>query len=964
MARKSTKKKSVPKLKLTVAKQSALLEQLADIAAEAQPSEQSLNRILEAIGSRLGVAVAALELYNEATQAMQFKGITGLELAETDSELQMPIDFALSGAVVRTRAPVVENNEERTGEFWMSRGMKSYFGFPLLCGGRCLGALSLAHSNKVEIDTAFQRCAGIVARWLAQFVEAQLFRQSGEPAAVILEKLKSEYEQDINRLNDSLLEQGNEQKSLVEKARSAATQLQKVKQFYNQARRELLRASAEREELHQLRKDFEQIDQELRKTQQLLRSQSMQDDVTGLPNEPLFRYLFAQALSRSRRQKEMLALMYIDLDHFNDFRQKAGEGVADTILRQIADRLRRNVRDGDTVARVGLDEFVWSISNLKDMEDLAIIAEKMLGICHRPVQIRGATHQLTASIGITVYPYDSAEPDMLMQQAVTALTRAKDLGRDTYQFYTEEVNSRLRERLALKRQLHEALSKHEFVLHYQPMSGLLHQRIEGVEALLRWKNPDGKLAYPDEFLKVSEDTGVITQLDEWVLRTSCRQMQKWCVIDGSGSLFLSVNISQKLFQQSDFVSRVGTILKETGFAPHLLEIEVQEKTLVADLEKSIRTVKTLRDLGVRVSIDDFGTGALSLNQLKLLPVNTIKIDPAFTHHLPDDPANASVVAGIISLAHTMGFRVIAESLEQDSELKYLRTLKCDLFQGHLFRPPVPLESITDQLQQQSDEVEVEIPLEFEQDLLAEDPLATVAMPAIYAPAVSGGVQGEPAMAPAAEAMLRRAISRHYTAGCVNCRQQFDAMEAPWCSCLITERSLLCPHCGNCFCKAALEFKLDFWTEAPQGMWDRRVEEGSRFAEVKPNPLVSLASRPLVLVLDDERPILSLAAHLIESLGYGVVTGINGEEGLFLARTYKPDVILSDALMPRMDGREMCRKIKSDPQLANTKVAIMTSLSTRPRDRSTAYKEFKMDEYLQKPLSFDELRKVLTKFLPA
>lgn len=964
MARKSTKKKSIPKLKLTLAKQSALMQQLGEIGAEAHPPEQALKRILEAIGAKLGVTVTALELYNEATQAMQFKSIVGLEFGEADFDLQMPIDFALSGAVVRTRAPVVENNEERTGEFWMSRGMKSYFGFPLLCSGRCLGALSLAHSSTVEIDTTFRRCGGIAARWLAQFVEAQLFRQSGEPAAVILEKLKSEYEEDVRRLNDSFLQQSTEQKALAEKARSAATELQKVKQFYNQARRELLRASSEREELQRLRKDFDQIDQELRKTQQTLRSQSMQDEVTGLPNEPLFRFLFAQALSRSRRQKEMLALMFIDLDHFNDFRQKAGERVADTILRQIADRLRRNVRDGDTVARMGLDEFVWSISNLKDMEDLAIIAEKMLGICRRPVKVGGATHQLTASIGITVYPYDSAEPDLLLEQAITALTRAKDLGRDTYQFYTEEVNSRLRERLALKRQLHDALPKHEFVLHYQPMSGLIHQRIEGMEALLRWKNPDGKLAYPDEFLKVSEDTGVITQLDEWVLRTSCRQMQKWGAAEGGSSLFLAVNISQKLFMQLDFASRVGTILKETGLSPQLLEIEVQEKTLVADLERSIRTIKALRDLGVRVSIDDFGTGALSLNQLKLLPVNTVKIDPAFTHHLPDDPANASVVAGIISLAHTMGLRVIAEGLERDSELKYLRTLKCDLFQGHLFRPPVPLESITEMLQQQSAEVEVEIPLVLEEELMMEDPTTTVAMPAIYAPSSSGGMQAEPAVASAAEPMMRHAVSRYFNVSCVNCRQQFDAIEAGWCSCLITERSLFCPHCGNCFCKAALEFKVDFWTEAPQAMWDRRVVEESRFAQLKPNPMVSLAKRPLVLVLDDERPILSLAAHLIESLGYGVVTGVNGEEGLFLARTYTPDVILSDALMPRMDGREMCRKIKSDPQLANTKVVIMTSLSTRPRDRSTAYKEFRMDEYLQKPLSFEDLRKVLAKFLPA
>lgn len=225
-------------------------------------------------------------------------------------------------------------------------------------------------------------------------------------------------------------------------------------------------------------------------------------------------------------------------------------------------------------------------------------------------------------------------------------------------------------------------------------------------------------------------------------------------------------------------------------------------------------------------------------------------------------------------------------------------------------------------------------------------------------------QSQAAVAPAvtAEEVVRHAMRKTYIVTCDNCRKQYDAMLEEWCTCLVTERTLVCPHCMDCFCKAPLEFKLDFWTEAPQGMWDRRLQEESRFAAVKSNPMASLAKRPLVLVLDDERPILSMAAQLIEGLGYGVVTGANGEEGLALARSYKPDLVLSDALMPRMDGREMCRKIKTDPQLSKTRVIIMTSLSTRPRDRSTAFKEFRMDEYLQKPLAFKDLRKVLEKLL--
>lgn len=922
----------------------------------------ALKSMVDEIAGILGIPVAAVELFNEATQAMQFRVIHGMELLEADIELQMPLEFALSGTVVQTNAPLLETNPERSGEFWISRGMKSYLGFPMSTGGRCLGTLSLAHPESVELDPVFHKCAVMTAQWLAQFIEGRLFRESGEPAGVILQKLRSEYDRDVRRLNNELRQRELELKALALKSRAANEELARTRRVQEQSKTQFAQTAAEREELERLRKDFEQIDRELRDTQQALRSQTMQDELTGLPNDALFRYLFAQGLARSRRQKEMIGVLFIDIDHFQRVRSEAGERAADGFLRQIADRLRRNVREGDTVARVGLDEFVWSISNLQDMEDLAIIAEKMLAIARRPVQFDGRDYQLTASIGISVFPFDGGEPDILQQQAITALIRAKELGRDTYQFYTEEVNLRLRERLVLKQQLHEALSKHEFVLHYQPVVSVNAHRMEGVEALLRWKNPDGKLAYPEEFLKVSEDTGLIAPLDEWVLRTACQQMQKWAGFGRGSALLLAVNISQRLFQQIDFPVKVAAILRETGFPAHRLELEVREKSLVADMEKSIHSARGLRDLGVRLSIDDFGTGALSLNQLKLLPVSTLKMDPAFTRSLPSDAANASMVAGMISLAHTMRLRVVAEGLENESELQYLRTLKCDMFQGHLFRPPVPVEGITDLLQGETAEFEVEVSIESEEELVFEDVVQTVPM----TPVLSGSQKEQQYSmmsppAPQVEA-VRHVLSKNYVVLCTNCRNQFDAMDTAWCSCLVTERTLVCPHCMDCFCKAALEFKLDFWTEAPQSMWDRRIQEEARFAEVKPNPTPDDVKRPIVLVLDDERPILSMAAHLITGLGYSVITGTNGEEGLDLARAYVPDLILSDALMPRMDGREMCRKIKSDPNLGKVKVIIMTSLSTRPRDRSTAFKEFRMDEYLQKPLAYKQLREVLEKYL--
>ena len=457
MARKSTKK-TIPRLKLTLTRESRLFHKLGEVAAGPGIPQELLRAMLEEVAKALGVPVAAVELLNEATRAMQLKAVRGIEQPQTDLELQIPLEFALSGTVVQSKAPLIENDPSRSDEFWLSRGMTTYLGFPMIVEGRCIGTLSLGHPEKVEPDTSFNNCALFAARWLAQFLQGQMFRQSGEPAGVILQKLRSEYEQDLERLNEQLHQKDSEQKALTEKTRAASREIRQINQFYDQARRQLLQASAEHEELLQLRKDFEQIDRQLRETQQALRSQSMQDELTGLPNEVLFRYLFTQALARCRRQKEMIGLMFIDLDRFNELKKQAGERVADGILKQMADRLRRNVREGDTVARVGLDEFVWTVSNLQDMEDLAIMAEKMLAISRRPVQVDGKDHRVTVSIGISVYPYDSGEVDMLKQQAVTALVRAKELGRDTYQFYTEEVNSRLRERLALKKQLHEALS--------------------------------------------------------------------------------------------------------------------------------------------------------------------------------------------------------------------------------------------------------------------------------------------------------------------------------------------------------------------------------------------------------------------------------------------------------------------------------------------------------------------------
>lgn len=711
-----------------------------------------------------------------------------------------------------------------------------------------------------------------------------------------------------------------------------------------------------------------------------------QDEVTGLPNAPLFRYLLNQSLARARRNKELLAVVVLDLDHFKKFRKEKGERVAAGFIKQTAGRLKRNAREGDTLARWGDDLFIWAISGLQKIDDVALIAEKMLAIVSHPVYVEGQEHTLTTSIGISLFPYDGGDLDSLIRDSEAALIRAKEMGRNTYQFFTGELNAQITDQLNAKRQVEAALRQHEFIPYYQPVVNMKTGKIVSVEALARWKNSEGKIIYPEEFLTLSEDSGLIAMLDEWVLRSAC----EWAarpVPFNSPPIRVSVNLSTEIFLRADFMEMISRILKETRVNPDLLELELSEQTLRENLGRSLQTLPAVRNLGIHLCIDGFGIGGVPVALLR--HIDSLKIDASLIQSAKRT-GDFKSLSPLVSLAHALSAQIIAKGIETSEDLEFVRVQQCDGYQGNFFSPPVDpvtyenrwgggLEKteiiaekdkpklkkartvdeaerlpwpVTAALPEWA-EASIPVDLTMDSPVRAAEPPVASSEPSPRLKLYS--FPGEPQRAKFPDA-------KDYLILCATCGQQFDALVTRWCSCLVSERTLTCPRCNLCFCNASLEYKLDFWTNAPQGMWDRRIAEEKENEQMQPNPKPGEVVRPLVLVVDDEPQVLKTAMRSIKDLGYGVVVAGNGAEGLEVAREYLPDMVLSDALMPKMDGREMCRLLKRDPRLRKAKVVIMTALSTRSKDRLAAFREFGMDDYVQKPLEFTALRQLLAKYL--
>lgn len=420
--------------------------------------------------------------------------------------------------------------------------------------------------------------------------------------------------------------------------------------------------------------------------------QATHDFLTDLPNRALLLDRIQQAILNANRTKTIVGILFIDLDRFKLVNDSLGHDMGDKLLNAVAERLRKSVRDSDTVARLGGDEFVIVSQFLETADNLVPLAQKLLHTIAEPIKLIGNELNITTSIGISFYPHDAKDVNDLLKNADTAMYQAKDLGRNNFQFYTTEMNKRVRHRLQLENSLRMAQEKNEFECYYQPCLDLQSGKVLGVEALLRWHHPDLGDISPVEFIPLAEEIGLIVPIGNMVLRAACLQQKSW--LKQGITLKIAVNASGKQLQQDNFVETVAKIMKETGIDPKYLEIELTESVLLDNITKTLKTLKELHEIGVNIVIDDFGTGYSSLSYLSQLPVNKLKIDKSFITHLPDNENDKVVALTIIGLAKNLKIKVLAEGVETVEQADFLRKNGCDEVQGFYYGRPVNKAALT------------------------------------------------------------------------------------------------------------------------------------------------------------------------------------------------------------------------------------------------------------------------------
>ena len=414
------------------------------------------------------------------------------------------------------------------------------------------------------------------------------------------------------------------------------------------------------------------------------------DALTTLPNRTLFKDRLAQALLVAERDKQMLAVLLLSLDQFKNVSDTLGPAMADQLICDVAGRLKSGTREGDTLAYWGGDEFVLLLTQLTGADDAVDIAGRVQLILEPRFDLDGHEIHLTGSIGIGLSPVDGQHEESLMKNAGAALFQAKEQGGNSYRFYTTDMNAKALERLTLENKLRRAIERNEFVVYYQPKVDVNTWQIVGAEALVRWQNPEVGLVSPAEFIPLAEETGLIVPIGYWVSRVACSQIKQWHA-EGFDSLGISVNLCARQFQEQDLVNSVVEILSQSRLDPKFLELEITESSIMTDADFAVKVLTELKALGIRVSVDDFGTGFSSLGYLKRLPVDILKIDQSFVRDVSTDPDAAALVMTIISLAHNLRLKVIAEGVETEEQLRFLRLLRCDEIQGYLFSKPLPAE---------------------------------------------------------------------------------------------------------------------------------------------------------------------------------------------------------------------------------------------------------------------------------
>lgn len=416
--------------------------------------------------------------------------------------------------------------------------------------------------------------------------------------------------------------------------------------------------------------------------------QTYHDILTGLPNRLLFEELFHAGLTCAQSRERMLVILILDVDRFKLINDNLGHHTGDNLLKEVTKRLKECIQDGDSIVRLNGDQFVLILTDISDKQSMEYIANKIITTLSNPFYYREHEIFISTGIGISYYPDHGDHIEMLLRKADTAMHHAKEKGKNHYQFFSADMNMEPINQILLENSLRNALNRSQFIVHYQPQVELSTGKICGVEALVRWNHPDKGMVSPLEFIPLAEKTGLIVPLGEWVLRTACYQTKAWQE-QGFSLKRVSVNLSAYQFENSDMVQVITDILKETKLSPFCLELEITETIIIKDIQATIESLKKLKSLGVRISVDDFGTGYSSLNYLKILPIDTLKIDQSFVQEITSGSRDAAIVSSIIILAHKLQLKVIAEGVETQEQLNILKHEKCDEIQGYLISKPLP-----------------------------------------------------------------------------------------------------------------------------------------------------------------------------------------------------------------------------------------------------------------------------------
>ena len=453
------------------------------------------------------------------------------------------------------------------------------------------------------------------------------------------------------------------------------------------------------------------LEQELatrKETEEKIRYLAYYDGMTRLPNRAFFTELLERAITSAHRHNVTMALLFIDLDHFKRVNDTLGHDIGDKLLQAVTDRLLASTRDSDYIGRVdehatadivsrmGGDEFILLLHNLDHIQDAGRVALRILQSISEPFHINGRDVFLTASIGISLFPNDADNSIDLLKNADVAMYYGKSAGRNCYQFYSKSMTEKALEYMTLESNLHKALESDEFLLYYQPKQSLTGGKINGLEALVRWKPADGDILPQSKFIPIAEETGLIMPIGEWVLNTACLQNKAWHKA-GLGQIVVSVNISTRQFDQTDLINVVTSALQNADLHPRYLELEITESAIMRDPEEAVVILHKLRDLGIQISLDDFGTGYSSLNYLRKIPLDSLKIDRSFIVNVMSNSSDAAIIKTIIAMAHSLNLKVVAEGVDDEQQVALLREWGCDEFQGYLLSRPLPAGEITDTL---------------------------------------------------------------------------------------------------------------------------------------------------------------------------------------------------------------------------------------------------------------------------